>query len=672
MTLTVSPTSAKRNAAAAMRAAATGSRRAAGLAVYQALLGTDWQLVLLRGGSAVVTLNFTSQITISSNTFVIPAYNSLSGLTTADIDTGTWTAKVQTSDATTLVLSGTATKTGGAGEFLLSDDLTSGGTVTLGTVTLYFDPAIETATFYPLPANGFIESSDGTTVTTTTAQITDSGGLVWKLTGGAQISRTTPAGVTTTDATTANVIEIYYQRNANGRTVWQQNTQLLWWKWNYVTGIWEPQGSTGPTSGTGQIDPPIPGAQIPRPNTAPDGTAISSMFLTTPKVVNTTVLGLHCYDYPVKTSWHQPTTKPTIGYKVLRTHNNNDNAASMHQIFPTELGARAWGHLDAMLDACAADGAKLLWTCMFTPSWLVNGARLGWPSPAPNWLGSTTMPTDLSKLTAIVTEVVNHCNSRQPGVLIAVEVWNEPAVQGTDYYSSGAISSSYWYGSVLGNGGGKEAQRLQDLADVHKAIWTGVQAASTPVPVIGPPWSPENIADADTVAYYSGITCSGGGNPVDYTDAYGVHAYTTGTSFTAGLGSGGIKAVFDMYVGNRDAVDSTLPIYNTESGQEGGITPAQHAVAIKRKAMYAACKGWRTNCHYAWEDTFYLGNPGGGGDGDLIQHAEPHDALQWVTNNVVNTSTTTNNGSNVIIDWAATLSDGRVCLWFRDLTTAVA
>ncbi len=97
-------------------------------------------------------------------------------------------------------------------------------------------------------------SANDTVVTGTTSAITDTSGKIWTITSGGQVAVN---GIT--DTTTANVTELAY---VNG-TIWQENSNNLWWGKTTSTASWSPAAGTATS--------PLPASTTPTPTPTPTG-----------------------------------------------------------------------------------------------------------------------------------------------------------------------------------------------------------------------------------------------------------------------------------------------------------------------------------------------------------------------------------------------------------------
>ena len=104
-----------------------------------------------------------------------------------------------------------------------------------------------------IPTPPGIPSANDTVVTGTTSAITDASGNKWTITSTGQV-----AVNGTTDTTTAGVTELAYVND----TIWQENTNKLWW------GETQPNASWAPGAGTATGPLPATPAPTPTPTAA--------------------------------------------------------------------------------------------------------------------------------------------------------------------------------------------------------------------------------------------------------------------------------------------------------------------------------------------------------------------------------------------------------------------
>lgn len=121
--MTVSVTSAllaTANAAAA--AVADGAKNAAFCGAIASGIGSGYKLVARRSGVVVLTITMSGSMLAAGGGLSVPdEYGSLDLLTAADIDSGTWTLRIEKASDAAVYLEGTLGRSGA--DFTLSDDL---------------------------------------------------------------------------------------------------------------------------------------------------------------------------------------------------------------------------------------------------------------------------------------------------------------------------------------------------------------------------------------------------------------------------------------------------------------------------------------------------------------------------------------------------------------------
>lgn len=132
---------------AAASAAADGAKNAAFGNAVSAGIGSAYRIVARREGIIVLDLSMSGALTVSGNSLVIPDdYASVNTKLAADIDTGTWTLRVEKSSDASVYLTGSLGPAGGGADFTLSRDLEEERTVALLGITMRL-PQFDTSTF---------------------------------------------------------------------------------------------------------------------------------------------------------------------------------------------------------------------------------------------------------------------------------------------------------------------------------------------------------------------------------------------------------------------------------------------------------------------------------------------------------------------------------------------
>ncbi len=324
----------------------------------------------------------------------------------------------------------------------------------------------------------------------------------------------------------------------------------------------------------------------------------------TRRVVPASMIGLHSYTYPValRPYFGYQAGPPTFPY-ALRRSINYDGVFWYDIHNGRDPDKWDWAGLDRVIDDAHARGIAFLYTFLYTP------AHLRWPglentaSPAPNWRGSTTMPNDLAQVEAFVTALVRRYNTGGVRKLQYIETWNEPTIDGN--ITAPVHGTAYWVGSTLDNSDTGKARRLADLALLHKTIAQAARAADPGIRIVAPGWSPAPAAqDARNWVRWFRTADATGATPLQFTDVFACHPYTSGVDAQHILG------IVGSYDDARKAVDPERPLFGTEAGNEAtGLSSTDHATVIKRKLLLAAARGYDNVALYAYEDERYLGNP---------------------------------------------------------------
>lgn len=122
-------------AIAAAAAAPNGSKNSAYLSSLVTSLGGGYKTRLFRNGVEVVTVTHSGTCPIAGNALAPADAGTTNTITTADIDSGTWTHRLTNSDGT-MYIETALTKTGGAGPFFATADTDSAGAVAFGSRAL--------------------------------------------------------------------------------------------------------------------------------------------------------------------------------------------------------------------------------------------------------------------------------------------------------------------------------------------------------------------------------------------------------------------------------------------------------------------------------------------------------------------------------------------------------
>lgn len=142
--MTLSVTSALLAAAnAAAGAVSDGAKNAAFCAAISSGIGSGYKLVARRNGIIVLQMTMSGSLGSSSSAITIPdAYSSLDTIVSADIDSGTWTLRVEKASDSGVYIEGTLGRSGT--DFVLSDDISETSGIALGGVFLV-SPSLDSA-----------------------------------------------------------------------------------------------------------------------------------------------------------------------------------------------------------------------------------------------------------------------------------------------------------------------------------------------------------------------------------------------------------------------------------------------------------------------------------------------------------------------------------------------
>jgi hypothetical protein len=131
-------------ASAAAGAAANGARNSAFMSSLQTAIGSGYKRKLLRDGVVVWEATVSGTLPIANNAFVLPSSATQVSIAAADIDTGVWVHRIEHATIPGRFIATRVTPAAGEGPAKLSADLEAGGTVSLGSFTL-FSPALDSS-----------------------------------------------------------------------------------------------------------------------------------------------------------------------------------------------------------------------------------------------------------------------------------------------------------------------------------------------------------------------------------------------------------------------------------------------------------------------------------------------------------------------------------------------
>lgn len=158
--MAVTPTTALKAAAnAAAAAAAEGSKNAAFCSAISSGIGSGYKLVARRNGVVVLDMTMAGSLSSVTGGLAIPtSYSALNTLLDADIDTGSWTMRVEKASDASVYLEGTLGRTGT--DFILSGDLAANGDVAFGSQIVLRSPAIDARSIRWNPGHYMVTSND--------------------------------------------------------------------------------------------------------------------------------------------------------------------------------------------------------------------------------------------------------------------------------------------------------------------------------------------------------------------------------------------------------------------------------------------------------------------------------------------------------------------------------
>jgi hypothetical protein len=207
----------------------------------------------------------------------------------------------------------------------------------------------------------------------------------------------------------------------------------------------------------------------------------------------------------------------------------------------TSLGVYNWTFYDGLVDAAAANGLKVLPTLDYGAGWdgsYYNNSDKHLPVH-PDWFGQ------------FAAAVVARYKVRDPGVVAAVEIWNEP--------------NGLWAASPLDRGAA--------YANLLKTVYPTIKAANPAVVVVG---GVEELHGTDDTTgttpadFLTNVYNAGAGGSFD---AWGLHPYSSGTDLTYALGQ--MSSLHTIMTAHGDG---TKQIFSTEIGSAGTtITESQQA-----------------------------------------------------------------------------------------------
>lgn len=213
--------------------------------------------------------------------------------------------------------------------------------------------------------------------------------------------------------------------------------------------------------------------------------------------------------------------------------------------------------LDQIMAYADSIGADVIYTLSGTNYYLGGPYVNGVPAYCATGGVSTKIPTSNVAVTAYLTWLM----TRYAGVLTAVEIWNEPNLNG---FYTGTTGELITYGGW-----------------VYDAVQTINTALSTSVLVVSPSYT--DMAGVSAFSAY----LSGGG--ADKCDVVGCHPYLGNTYLTCNM------ATVDAYMASASANAPGQPVWMTEVGDS-----APTAEVVERMLLYIAAKGAARCCWWHW------------------------------------------------------------------------
>lgn len=134
----------------AMAAASTGGRATAALSAVVSAIGTGYKFKGRRDGTVVLALTYSGSLPTSGTTIVVPSSFTTVTNDAADIDSGTWTGRIESSDGSRYI-EGTLGRSGT--DFVLGADLDGTSTIVLSSISLSFNSNLDPPTTSLLSIN---------------------------------------------------------------------------------------------------------------------------------------------------------------------------------------------------------------------------------------------------------------------------------------------------------------------------------------------------------------------------------------------------------------------------------------------------------------------------------------------------------------------------------------
>lgn len=255
----------------------------------------------------------------------------------------------------------------------------------------------------------------------------------------------------------------------------------------------------------------------------------------------------------------------------------------------TADGVYDWSYLDQVLPQIYADGYKVLFVFMGTPSWLASAATVG-PNGA---AGEAEMPTDYTKVGTAITALMQRYNAVSAvnpsgnKMIWAIEAWNEPT------FGSSGNTASFFNGTPA------------NLARIAKEINVAAKAVDSSVKILGSGFTANfslNQQASQSRRLRELLDASDGGASTykAWIDGLSFHAYGFAFPSTPPLSQAAAlrKTLTDA------GLASNFPVYQSEHGMtECDVGSAADAATwIKRTYAVQAALGWQSCIQYQWNN----------------------------------------------------------------------
>jgi hypothetical protein len=188
---------------------------------------------------------------------------------------------------------------------------------------------------------------------------------------------------------------------------------------------------------------------------------------------------------------------PNIGYGIYRVHDHQGENGEW-QVWGNQnpsQGVYDWTQLDNIINPVAALGKKIWYTLAACPTWAAKPENQGTPGLY-GVNGSFSAPADMAYLGTFVTELL----TRYKGKIHYLEIWNEPAYDG---------SSQFFVGTAT------------EMAQMARAVYLAAKAVDPSVIVL----SPSDYSAGGYLAPFFAASDGAGGLGKQWFDEITVHPY---------------------------------------------------------------------------------------------------------------------------------------------------